>query len=67
MPTPKADFLYDTSLSRLCRHAPLMIAEQVVEKQTDRFPDVPEIIRCANALEPFLRGDARTFHQQRTA
>jgi hypothetical protein len=40
-----------------------MIAEaQVLEKQADTFLHAFEIIRCANALKPFPRSDARALH-----
>jgi hypothetical protein len=40
-----------------------MIAEaQGVEKQADTFLHTREIIRCANALEPFPRRGAHALH-----
>jgi hypothetical protein len=66
MPIPKADFLYDTSLSCPCSQAPLTIAEaQIVEKQADTFLHAREIIHCANALKPFPRSFAHARDHNR--
>jgi hypothetical protein len=63
MPIPNTDFLYDTSLSRLCVNtAADNRGGARAQKQADTFLHALKFIRCANALKPFPDSDARVCH-----